>query len=314
MTVLVLRALGIGDLATAVPALRGLRAAFPGTELALLAPAWLRPLVELTGAVDRTIPLSGLAGTPPPVPPPAVAVNLHGRGPQSHRLLGALRPGRLLAFRGPGCPDGPLWTADEHEVDRWCRMLEWYGIGCDRTDLALRAPGTPLAGTSIVHPGAKAPRRRWPPERFAEVARHLAGEGHHVVVTGSPAERALALRVARLAGLPGERVLAGRTRVGELAGLVAAARLVVCGDTGIGHLATGYGTPSVVLFGPVPPRLWGPPRHRTQHIALWRGPMAGGGTPDPALLAITVDEVLDAVRKCLDTARNPSTPAAVPHR
>ena len=122
MTVFVLRALGIGDLATAVPALRGLRAAFPGEQVALGAPEWLRPLVELTGAVDRLVPVAGLAAALPAVAPPAVAVNLHGRGPQSHRLLSALKPGRLLGFRGPDC-DGPQWTADEHEVYRWCRLL-----------------------------------------------------------------------------------------------------------------------------------------------------------------------------------------------
>jgi ADP-heptose:LPS heptosyltransferase len=298
VTVLVLRALGIGDLVTAVPALRGLHTAFPGEPLALLAPAWLRPLVELTGAVDQLLPLAGLGDVPPRVAPPAVAVNLHGRGPQSHRLLGALHPARLLGFRGPGCPYGPLWSPDEHEVARWCRMLGWYGIRCDRGDLGLRVPPhPPVRGASIVHPGAKAPRRRWPPERFAEVTRRLHEEGHHVVVTGSTGERALALRITRLAGLPDDRVLAGRTHVGELAGLVATARLVVCGDTGVGHLATAYATPSVLLFGPVPPRLWGPTTCRPQHVVLWHGPARHAGTPDPALLAITVDEVLDAVAR-----------------
>ncbi|MEV5769535.1 glycosyltransferase family 9 protein, partial [Micromonospora sp. NPDC052213] len=48
--ILVLRALGVGDLVTAVPALRGLRAGLPGRELVLAAPDWLAPLAELTGA------------------------------------------------------------------------------------------------------------------------------------------------------------------------------------------------------------------------------------------------------------------------
>jgi ADP-heptose:LPS heptosyltransferase len=152
-------------------------------------------------------------------------------------------------------------------------------------------------GVTIVHPGAKSPGRRWP--HFAAVARGLAGRGHDVVVTGSAGERELALAVAHDAGLPPSAVLAGETGLGELAALVAHARLLVSGDTGIAHLATAYRTPSVVLFGPVPPRRWGPPPDRTYHRALWHGTRAERGDTTnpgvhPALLRVSVDEVLAA--------------------
>ncbi|MGW4296797.1 glycosyltransferase family 9 protein, partial [Micromonospora chersina] len=167
--ILVLRALGVGDLATGVPALRALRAAYPGEELVLVAPRWLAPLVELVGVVDRQVFADGLGHLGWPGPPPAVAVNLHGRGPQSHRMLAEARPRRLLAFANAdaGWQDGPPWRAEEHEVDRWCRMLGWYGIPADRTDLALRRPGPRglPTGVTVVHPGAKAAQRRWPPPR-----------------------------------------------------------------------------------------------------------------------------------------------------
>jgi ADP-heptose:LPS heptosyltransferase len=306
VSVVALRALGIGDLATAVPALRGLRAAFPTGPLALAAPAWLAPMAELTGAVDRLIPLSGLAAAPRDVTPPAVAVNLHGSGPQSHRVLAALKPQRMLAYRIPEHPDGPQWNDDDHEVLRWCRLLAWYGIESHPGDLALRVPAVraPLLDVTVVHPGSKSPQRRWPAHRFAEVARRLSADGQHVVITGSPDERDLAVSVCRDAGLPEERALAGHTDLGAMAALVAAARLVVCGDTGMAHLATGYGVPSVVLFGPVPPSLWGPPVNRPQHRALWHATTHG-----PALLEIGVPEVLAAVADVL-TVR-PDRPAAV---
>src|SRR5207302_386030 len=87
-----------------------------------------------------------------------------------------------------GFPDGPQWTVDEHEVHRWCRMLDWYRIAASPNDLLLHRPAVrPVAeGVTIVHPGAKDPARRWPPARFAELATVLTTTGHDVVVTGSP--------------------------------------------------------------------------------------------------------------------------------
>ena len=155
---------------------------------------------------------------------------------------------------------------------RWCRMLAWHGIPTDPDDLALPRPpaaGMPV-GVAVVHPGAKHPRRRWPEHRFAAVARELVRRGYRVVVTGSPEEAPLARRVACLAELPHTAVLAGNTDVGELAAVIAHARLLVCGDTGAGHLATAFGTPSVLLFGPMPPWRWGPPPDRREHRVLWR--------------------------------------------
>ncbi|MFI2648435.1 glycosyltransferase family 9 protein [Micromonospora fulviviridis] len=308
--ILVLRALGVGDLATGVPALRALRAAYPGAELALAAPRWLAPLVELVGVVDRQVFADGLGHLGWSGPPPAVAVNLHGRGPQSHRMLAGARPRRILAFANgdAGWHDGPPWRAEEHEVDRWCRMLGWYGIPADRTDLALRRPGPGglPTGVTVVHPGAKAAQRRWPPDRFATVARELSGRGHRVVVTGSPGERDIAAEVAGRAGLPADAVLAGATDVGELAALVAHARLVLCGDTGVGHLATAFATPSVLLFGPVPPAWWGPPPDRPWHEALWVGPRPVGDGPavHPALAELDVAAVLAAVDRVTAAARS----------
>jgi ADP-heptose:LPS heptosyltransferase len=303
VTVLALRALGIGDLATAVPALRALRAGFPAQPVVLAAPAWLAPLAELTGAVDRLVPLTDLDSDPDGLPAPSIAVNLHGRGPQSHRLLAGLRPARLLAFRNPaaGHHDGPPWQDDEHEVARWCRLLDWYGIPAYPGDLGLHVPVTPppVAGATIVHPGSTAPARRWPADRFAAVARHLHAAGHHVVVTGSPAERRLAHRVSGAAGLPPGRALAGHTDVGALAALVAAARLVVSGDTGIAHLATAYRTPSVVLFGPEPPARWGP-HDSERHLVLWHGVRG--------LRSISVAEVIDKLSPALTATARAAAP------
>ncbi|ABG03680.1 glycosyl transferase, family 9 [Rubrobacter xylanophilus DSM 9941] len=298
-----LRALGLGDLLTAVPALRALRERFPEHRPVLAAPAPLAPLARLAAGfeVADTAPLAPL---PQALHGADVAVNLHGRGPQSHRALLAARPRRALWFASPEVPEsagGPRWREEEHEVRRWCRLLAHYGLPADPRRLDLPAPRLPAPpgarGATLIHPGAASPARRWPPERWAAVARSEAASGRPVLVTGGPGEEALARRVASLAGLPPGSVLAGRTDLLQLAALVAAAGRVACGDTGVAHLATALFTPSVVLFGPTPPSRWGPPPERRLHRVLWAGTTGDphGSSPDPGLLRIGVEEVLEAL-------------------
>lgn len=276
LDMLVLRALGIGDLLVAVPALRGLRRVCD--RLVLAAPGWLAPLAGLTGCVDELLPTPGLGALR--YDEPDVAVNLHGAGPESVADLVATRPGRLLSHRHPTFPAvaGPEWVEEQHEVLRWCRLLAWHGVPADPGDLGLLRPqvASVTPGAAVVHPGASAASRRWGVDRFAAVARSLAAD-HRVVVTGSAAERDLASAVAAGAGLPESAVLAGQLDLADLAAVVADAAVVVCNDTGVGHLATAYGVPSVVLFGPTPPERWGPPVGREQHVALRTGSLAVDG-------------------------------------
>jgi ADP-heptose:LPS heptosyltransferase len=92
-------------------------------------------------------------------------------------------------------------------------------------------------------------------------------------------------------------VLAGRTDLRELAAAVSAAGRVVCSDTGVAHLATALSTPSVVLFGPVPPAHWGPPAGREHHRVIWKGGLGDphAAEPDRGLLEISVSEVLESL-------------------
>jgi ADP-heptose:LPS heptosyltransferase len=304
MRVVVLRPLGLGDFLTGVPAYRAIARAFPDAERILAAPRGLAPLLPLVGEAFRhvhdTQPLAPLDAA---LHGADVAIDLHGRGPASQKVLLAAHPKRLISFANDAIPAtaaGARWYAREHKVDRWCRMLAHAGVDADPADLALARPSdTPSAdGATIVHPGAASESRRWPVERWATVARAERRAGRRVLVTGSIAELGLARQLARLADLPEHDVLAGSTPLVDLAGLIATAGRVICGDTGIAHLATAYGTPSVVLFGPVSPLDWGPPAGRARHRILWRGRTGDphGETPDPGLLEIAADDVLAALR------------------
>ncbi len=104
--------------------------------------------------------------------------------------------------------------------------------------------GAPLVG---IVPGSNAPARRWPVDRFAEVARALAARGLGLVVMGSPAEAPLTARVARAAA--GAVDAGGRTDVADLAALLSLCDLVITNDTGSMHLAGAVGTATVSLWG-----------------------------------------------------------------
>jgi ADP-heptose:LPS heptosyltransferase len=300
--VLVLRALGLGDLLAAVPALRALAAALLGRSFLLLAPAVLAPLVRLAGLPAAVHDVDGVRRLPDRltgVPHSDLAVNLHGRGPQSHRLLRRVADRQVAFGNAAAGVDGPVWDPDEHERERWCRLVSTcLEIDADPDDLLLDRPGiAPLVGGAfVVHPGAATGARRWPAERWAAVVAAAADAGHDVVVTGTARERSLAERVAG----DRARVLAGETDLVELAALVAAAARVVCGDTGVGHLAAAYAVPSVHLFGPTAPQAWGPPASGP-HRVLWRPeptdppPEPLSDVLDPALDRITVADVLEAL-------------------
>jgi len=309
--VLALRALGLGDLLASVPALRGLRRAWPGAHLVLAAPEAVGGWLVSQGVVDDVVAVRGLddgdllvarAGTTD------VAVNLHGRGPESLRTLARVSAERVVAYACPeaGVEDGPTWRPDEHEVDRWVRLSQWAGGATTPDDLRLPPPGD-RSDHVVLHPGAAAGSRRWPAERWAAVARALAADGHRVVVTGTAGERALIAAVA--SGAAGTEDACGRHDLSALAELVGTAALLLSGDTGVAHLATAFGTPSVTLFGPVSPGLWGPRIDGQLHRVLWHGDSGDlvpgdphADTADPRLLRLEVPEVLAAARPLLEGA------------
>lgn len=324
-TVLVLRALGLGDALTGVPALRGLRRRFPGHRLVLAAGADVGDWMTRAGVVDAAVRATALAPlrlpaglAPGPERGPLVAVNLHGSGPDSHRVLAGAGPDRQVAFRNDEAAHraGPAWDPAEHEVDRWCRLVRSEGGECGRQDLRLDRPGADRrrGGHVVVHPGAASGSRRWPVHRWRPVVRQVLAQGREVIVTGGPQERGLCQEVSR--GIAGVRDLSGALSLEGLTRVVAGAGLLLAGDTGVAHLATAFGTPSVLLFGPTPPQTWGPSIDPHLHRVLWHAEPGYRGDPhadrpDPALLRIGVEEVVDAAGDLLArTSRRAGVPVS----
>jgi lipopolysaccharide heptosyltransferase II len=153
--------------------------------------------------------------------------------------------------------------------------------------------------------------RRWPAASFAELARRIVEEdGLPVVFVGAPSEVEHVRTVVALVGdARGAPVidLAGKLTVGELAAALAAARAVVTNDSGPMHVAAALGTPTIGLFGPETPVMYGPLGERAS--ALWRPPVCSPcinvhdnkvancvrGFPE-CLVNLSVDVVLDETR------------------
>lgn len=311
--VVVLRAAGLGDLCTAVPALRAVARAWPDRPRLVCCPSALAPIVARADPGAVVVDHHGV-DDPIRLPPEtdvAVAVNLHGRGPQSHQRLLELAPRRLIAPEHPEVPwSGPTrWRDDEHEVLRWCRLLADHGVPADPRELSLAPSPTPAVGDhALVHPGAGAAARRWPVARWAEVVRRLRHRGIPTRVTGGPGEDRLVADLRRAAGLPPAADRSG-TDLEGLLDEVARARLVLSADTGVAHLAFALARPSVTLYGPSAPAVWGPPDH-PRHQVLW-GPSDGdpdAARLDPGLARIGPGDVVDAGRRALAAAHGRRAP------
>ncbi|MDQ3871934.1 MAG: glycosyltransferase family 9 protein [Chloroflexota bacterium] len=312
--ILVLRALHLGDMLCAVPALRALRAALPTAEITLLGLPWARSFVSRFEAyLDRFLEFPGFPGFPErPVAVGEVArflaeaqrmrfdlaLQMHGSGRYSNPICFLVGARRTAGYVLPGdwCPDPDRfmpYPAGLPEIRRHLRLMSFLGVPLggeelefpiqpdDRAGLdALRAEHS-LAphGYVCLHPGARAPERRWPPRLFAKLGDRLADLGLQVVVTGTAAERDLAAAVIQAMTAPAADV-AGRTSLGTLAALVHDARLVVCGDTGVSHVAAALQVPSVVLFTASEVRRWAPLDRRLHRPVR----AVGGGGQEAAWL------------------------------
>ncbi|OGB23748.1 MAG: ADP-heptose--LPS heptosyltransferase [Burkholderiales bacterium RIFCSPLOWO2_02_FULL_57_36] len=329
-SIAVFRALQLGDLLCAVPALRALRRAAPQAHIALIGLPWAASFAErFSEYVDEHLPFPGFPGLPETTPefdriPDFfisaqnrefdLAIQMHGSGALTNPITVAFGAKRNAGFYVPGedCPDPRYfapWSETEHEVLRYLRLLNFLGIESQGEALefplhdadyrSLQAAGIapPPAGSYVcIHPGARLPSRRWSSHRFAQVADGLAAQGLKIVLTGSEQERDITNAVLRAMHVPATD-MTGHTDLGALAALVAHARMVVCNDTGISHIAAAVATPSVVVCSGADPIRWAPldrGRHRLQHVDIPCRPCAYLVCPigHPCAESISAEQVL----------------------
>ncbi len=227
------------------------------------------------------------------------------------------KSGWLLTHKAPVC-SGPI-----HKAASYFSLLEVAGLTLlkgpyeywieqeERCFVGgwLRQQGL-LDGHRLVvlHPAANWAHKRWPPERFAQLADHLAQTRQVcIAITGGADDRPLAEALARQMKHPAW-VLAGRTQLRQLAAILERACLVVANDTGVLHLAAALNRPVVALYGPTSPVLTGPLGDPRRTIVLHhsdscpRIPCYGSNHPGyPGMDAISVDEAYAAAVQLMES-------------
>lgn len=307
------RALVLGDMLCAVPALRALRATLPDAHIAwvgLPSMAWFAE--RYPHYIDEFVAFPGAPGFPEQSESgdglPAflaamqrrrfdLAIQMHGSGGDGNALVAAFGATSMAGFHRPHAGDawhdGTFvdWDAEVAEPRRYLALVKALGASAavandtsyelpvlahERAEwMRLRdAEGLRDADIVCLHAGARWPSRRWPLDRFAETGAALAGRGARIVLTGSTDERALVADLKdalRRRGVTATN-LAGRTSVGALACLLQDARLLVCNDTGISHVAAAVGTRSVVVASGSDVARWAPLDRSRHHVLAHQVP------------------------------------------
>jgi predicted lipopolysaccharide heptosyltransferase III len=283
--VLIVRLRSIGDTVLATPSLIALKRFLPNARIDILVEDWVAPVLENHPHVDNVIALErggfmnrARVARELRAANYDVVYNLHGgttatfltRATGARHRVGfkSYQYGQLHNHQAPS----PLllWQQQKtHSVEQQLALLGWTGVPVTdrpRTSLGISPKAAEtvdrlleqakLGGQNIalIHPAAAFATKQWAVEKFARVVEFLAERGITSVAIAAPNEQAL-LEELRLEAFT--RVVTLALSLPEVTALAARSRLFVGNDSGIAHIASAVGTPSVVVFG-------------SSNIAHWR--------------------------------------------
>jgi ADP-heptose:LPS heptosyltransferase len=321
--VVIFRALHLGDMLCWIPALRSLRHALPDAHISLVGLPWVRTFCRhFASYLDEWIEFPGYPALEErPLMLDRVpsfiaelqarrfdlALQMHGNGLVANSLVALFGARHTAGFFHEKSyipnPDGFI-PYPEHQPEIWRHLSLMQHLGCTDLSPDLEFPVTPGmaeldevfkqkrledAGPIVcLHPGAKAEWRRWPVAAFARVGDGLAALGYTIVITGTAEEAPLAAGILEHMRWPACNLTGAFSDIGPLASLLATSDLLVCGDTGLSHLACAVRCPSVVLFLKSELQGW-PPLNRSLHRVVSH-PL--GVTPD-----LVLKEALDLLQQ-----------------
>jgi lipopolysaccharide heptosyltransferase II len=282
----------LGDVLMTTPALRALKQSLPHSRITLLTSpggaaiagyipeiddsiVYAAPWLKHGGTSDHAVDLAMIEQLRAGRFDAAVIFTVYSQNPLPSALLCHLAG---IPLRLAHCRENPYrllsdWVPDSepqqqirHEVRRQLDLVATIGAHADDERLSFRVPAQDRAWAAdflqrhdigerwiVLHPGASAPSRRYPPGHWHAVAQQLAARLRcPLLFTGSAQEAELVDQIA--AGVPGARSLAGTLSLGQLAALIERTPLLISNNTGPAHLAAALGTPLVDLYAQTNPQ------------------------------------------------------------
>lgn len=287
----IVRALKLGDLMVAVPAVRALRQYFPKAQISLISLPWAKDFVSrFKRYFDLHFDFPSLFKIP------QIEINkekgsqdiekirqnkfdlilqMHGSGKISNLAVLQMRPKIAAGFHTQNNANfnGGLffpYPKDLNEIRKNLKLLELLGIKLSGENLEF--PFTvndfielkkindvyPLAKNYIcIHPGAQVAQRRWDPRNFAAVGTFLAEKDFQIILTGVENEKRITADVKRFMPFP-VLDLAGKTSLGGIGLIIKKAKLLIANDTGVVHIAAALKRPSISMSFLKNPQSWAP--------------------------------------------------------
>ncbi|HEX5056389.1 MAG TPA: glycosyltransferase family 9 protein [Gammaproteobacteria bacterium] len=300
--ILIFRALQLGDLLCAIPAIRALKNAHRQSRIVLIGLPWAADFADrFSRYFSGFISFPGFPGL---IEQPYSAsdftnfisslrqrkadlfIQMHGNGAISNDISVMSRASRLAGYyiKGGHRPDRELYMPypeEVSEVRRHLKLMEFLGVPGAGEYLEFPVSDAEqeryrqlshdyglVSGSYVcIHPGARDLRRRWDAVKFAAVADMIAARGYRIVLTGAESEREAVRKVSEGMRCPAVD-LSGKTGLGELALLIRNARLLYANDTGVSHIAAAMGTPSIIVFLISDPARWAPADGELHRVIL----------------------------------------------
>jgi ADP-heptose:LPS heptosyltransferase len=295
----VFRALQLGDLLCAIPAIRAVRSAFPLAKITLIGlPDSISFVKRFSHYFDDIIVFPGYPGLPEQdfdhykfemfllkirQENFDLILQMQGNGSIVNNLIQTFNAKCVAGFCQHSKQESELFMTYPnygHETSRHLLLTDYLGISSAGNEMEFplndqdRASFKKLnlkivPGKYIcIHPGSRGAWRQWPPLYFANMADYCADQGYEIIITGTKGELTLANEVAALMKfIP--VICSGKTDLGSLGVLISQSFALIANCTGVSHIAAALQTPSIIISMDGEPERWAPVNKELHYTIDW---------------------------------------------